>query len=415
MTATPLPSDRKRLFLHVGLHKTGTTFLQATFRANRDQLARQGVHFPGGGEDQPVQRLAIQDLLGVRPYGARDRRPVGHWQALVDVVGASEFPTVLVSEETLGPASVRQARRAVSGFPTREVHVVVTSRDLGRVMTSFWQETLKNDTTWTWSEFVASVRDPATTRTTAALGFWRRQNLPEILDTWRSVLPAERLHLVVVPPSGSPPTQLLERFAAVVGLDPTRLTEPAPHSNESLSVAGAEVVRRLSEQLGGRLNQRQYDAVIKRVVTRRLADLDTSPKLAVPLADHPWAAAEARRMVEAVRAMGVDVTGDLEELIPSPHGVQRRPDDATAEELLDAALIALSGLAERYARLWWAKHEDDEPTLAATPSRRTRATSTVRGLVFRGRRTAAQLAGQNRLTAPALSYVRHVGRGRPNR
>ncbi|MGI8675723.1 MAG: hypothetical protein ACR2JT_02185 [Nocardioidaceae bacterium] len=417
MSAEPLIGGRKRLFLHVGLHKTGTTFLQATFRANRHQLADQGVHFPGGTEEQPVQRLAIQDLLGVRPVGARDRRTAGHWQALVDLIEASTATTVLVSEETLGPAAPRHARRAVGSFPGREVHVLVTARDLGRVLPSFWQETLKNDNTWTWSEFVASVRDPASTRTTAGLGYWRRQDLPVLLGTWAAVVPPERLHLVVVPPSGSPPTLLLDRFATVIGFDPARLTEPAPRINESLTVAGAEVVRRLSAELGGQLNQRQYDAVVKRVVTRRLADRDTSPKLVLPESDYEWAAAEARRVVEAVRSMRLDVVGDLEELIPVAPGAERRPDDASPQELVDAAILALSGLAERYAQLWWARHEDDEPTLT-TPSRRVLAASTMRGLVFRGRRKAARLAEHSRLTAPAVSAyvrVRHTYRRRAHR
>ena len=115
--------------------------------------------------------------------------------------------------------------------------------------------------------------------------------------------------------------------------------------------------------------------------------------------------------------MRLDVVGDLEELIPVAPGAERRPDDASPQELVDAAILALSGLAERYAQLWWARHEDDEPTLT-TPSRRVLAASTMRGLVFRGRRKAARLAEHSRLTAPAVSAyvrVRHTYRRRAHR
>ncbi len=64
----------KHLFLHVGMHKTGTTSIQATFFANRVLLAEQGIHYfdaawnhsalieTGFGEatlDAPLRRRAL--------------------------------------------------------------------------------------------------------------------------------------------------------------------------------------------------------------------------------------------------------------------------------------------------------------------------------------------------------------------
>ena len=37
----------KKVYLHIGLHKTGTTYLQNVFRANRKQLDGEDVYFPG--------------------------------------------------------------------------------------------------------------------------------------------------------------------------------------------------------------------------------------------------------------------------------------------------------------------------------------------------------------------------------
>ncbi|MGI9601134.1 MAG: hypothetical protein ACR2QE_04570, partial [Acidimicrobiales bacterium] len=42
----------KRVTLHIGLHKTGTTMLQALCARNRDALSDQGLLYPStGGQD----------------------------------------------------------------------------------------------------------------------------------------------------------------------------------------------------------------------------------------------------------------------------------------------------------------------------------------------------------------------------
>src|SRR5680860_212693 len=148
----------RRLYVHVGLMKTGTTFLQSVWRTNHAALAAQGVYFPAG-PDAPVQRHAVWDLMGRRPRGARDDRISGQWKALTDAVAANRAPTVLLSEEYLATVTISQARRVVSNFPGHDVHVIVTARDLGRVLASAWQEDVKNDRTKTWTQFVAAVRD----------------------------------------------------------------------------------------------------------------------------------------------------------------------------------------------------------------------------------------------------------------
>ena len=48
----------KKVYLHIGLHKTGTTYLQNVFRANRKQLDGEDVYFPGA-KGEPVQALAV--------------------------------------------------------------------------------------------------------------------------------------------------------------------------------------------------------------------------------------------------------------------------------------------------------------------------------------------------------------------
>jgi len=51
-----------RVYVHIGLPKTGTSYLQRTLWRNRAELARVGVYLPG--ERRLAQRYAVWDLLG---------------------------------------------------------------------------------------------------------------------------------------------------------------------------------------------------------------------------------------------------------------------------------------------------------------------------------------------------------------
>jgi hypothetical protein len=389
------------VYLHIGLHKTGTTYLQNVLRANRERLRAQRVEFPGG-RDEPVQAFAVWDLQGRRPRGADDARIAGSWDALVAAVNTSGYPTALISEERLSLSTLGQVRRAVRSFPDSQVHVVVTVRDLGRVAVSAWQEEVKNDQTWTWRQFADAIKDPDQVAVSPARGFWLRQDVPTICQTWEAAVPAERVHVVTVPQSGSSPAVLLDRFASVVGFAAAALTEQPAWNNETVGVAAIEVLRRVNERLGGRLNQRQYDRVVKLTLVQMLAKRTEPVRFTLPAEELPWVQARADEMIQALRSRGYPVVGDLEELRPSPRAGGRRPDDATDEELLEAALDGLALLAERYATSWWQRRKAD---ITDSTGRPANVASRARGAVFRGQRRAAELADKSPAAARALRAV----------
>jgi hypothetical protein len=389
-----------RVFLHIGLHKTGTTYLQNLLRANRDNLRAQEVDFPAG-PDQPVQAFAVWDLQGRRPRGVKDRRIAGQWDALVARVKASDLATVLISEERLSMATLKECRTAVEAFAGSEVRVIVTARDLARITTSAWQEMVKNDAVFTWQEFLNAIKDPAQASSNPARGFWRRQDLVKICETWESVVPADHIHVVTVPPSGAPPGLLLERYASVVGFDEKQLTEVPHWSNETVGVAGVEVIRRVNERLGGRLNQAQYDKVVKLTLVHRLAAATEPVRFAVPESEGPWLSDHAEATIESLRARGYQVAGDLDDLRVRFREDSRRPDEVSDAELLEASLDALALLSETYAKAWWARRQ---PAVEEVPEKGGLG-SRIRRITYAGQRRAADLADRNRLAAKAMGVA----------
>jgi hypothetical protein len=373
----------KRVFVHIGLHKTGTTYLQNLFGANREQLSAQGVDFPGGQGDV-AQNRAARDILGVRPRRFNDPRVPGAWDSLVESVTRRGLPTVLISEEALGACTVKKIRRIVESFGDREVHMVVTVRDLGRVVVSEWQEDIKNDRTWTWQQFIEAVRSPDRPNIGVARGFWRRQDLLLRLDRWAEVVPVERLHVVTVPQSGAKASELVERFASVIGLDAGRLTEQPHWNNENVGTVATEVIRRVNERLGHRLSEPAYCRAIQATLVPMMARRVESARPVLPEEDVPWVSERADELIAEILRRGCPVTGDVQDLRVTARA-GRRPDDAGIEELLDESLEALAMLTEEYATSWWVRRKQAiNSKFAESQSPIDRA----RGAIYEGKRRA---------------------------
>lgn len=421
-----MADSTRRVFLHIGLHKTGTTYVQSVLRANRERLAGDGVLFPGG-PGQPKHTFAVYDLFGRRPRGSGDDRIAGQWDAMTRVIRESELPVAVLSEEATSLASLAQARKAVRSFEPAQVHVVVTVRDLGRVALSAWQEDVKTDELWTWREYADALADEAGRAKAPARGFWLRQDLPAILDVWTQVVPTDRVHVVTVPPAGAEPGELLRRVGSVVGFDAETLAEPETWDNVSVGATGTELLRRMNQRLHRQLNQRQYHDVVETDLAPILAAGGSgradggsdraaaggsdraagSDRLRLPDSDRPWIDREAERVIDGIRARGVPVVGDLAELRPRSDDSGRDPGEVTDDELLEAAIDALAGLTERFAKAKWRRRGRDAGAVGDAAPVTARVGSATRSAWFRGKRAAVNLADRNPVAERALgAYLR---------
>jgi hypothetical protein len=128
----------RRVVLHVGLPKTGTTFLQAVLAGHRDALRDVGVLYP-------FVRPAAMFLGAVEVRGSHDKFGLtavdvaGTWAALCERATSYDGVSV-ISHEILGGAEPQEIAVALAPLDDVEVDVVVTARDLGRQATAHWQE-----------------------------------------------------------------------------------------------------------------------------------------------------------------------------------------------------------------------------------------------------------------------------------
>ncbi len=401
-------SVSERVYVHIGLPKTGTTFLQSALWDGRGHLAAKGCLVPG--EERASSWRAASDLLGRRPKSADARNVSGTWHAVAREIREWRGDRAIFSEELLATANRRQVQRLASSVGG-EVHAVVTVRDLDRVLPSLWQQQIRQGRTYSWPEFVASVRDPEQGSVHAAAAFWLRFDLEKVLRIWAGELSPERIHVVVVPPAGSPATALLELFAAAVGIEPVLLQRSAPEaqSNPALGRAELETLRRLNVALGGQLNERQYARAVVKAVIPELEKGPPSARVTVPPEARPWLDELSARQVAHLRTGAYDVIGEPDDLLPVARGSTTQPDElAVNESSLVAPLVdALAAVCTTYANHWW-KSRRREGDVSRDAS--VRIASTIRAATYRAKSQVLAQAERNRaLRWVSLAYLRRRG------
>ena len=349
MTASA--ADGRRLYLHVGVPKSGTTFLQRALLRNQEGLREAGFLYPGSDHEE-MFRAAIEIRESHETWGRRPEDTAGSWTRLC--AQARSFDgTTIISHEILGAATPEQAATAVKDLDGLDVHVIVTARDLGRQLTASWQEAIKNGSTSTFAKFRDKLMsDIDAGRMTG--WFWRAQCVPDVLERWSSVVPVEKVHVIPCPPPDADPLELWRRFADVVGFDADGFdpTTPTSSSNESLGVVQIALLREVNRALAGRLVQPTYGRVVKRYLAQNLLPVHRSRRPTYPVDMYDVLRDLALKWNAEIESGGYQVHGDLAELLPVAPPPDVAPlDDVDPREELETAVAVISELLVEVASL----------------------------------------------------------------
>lgn len=342
----------RRVYLHIGAPKTGTTYLQDRLAVNARTLAANGVHFPTTSalvSPGLAQFRGALDLLG-QDWGGAPGHADGAWDALARRI-KRRSGTVVISHEILAPATPGQVAKAMRDLAGSEIHVVYTARDLGRQIPAAWQESIKQGRRWSYGRFVDRFEKGRT-------WFHRAFDVPRVLGTWGAGLPPERVHVVTVPHSrpehqhGDP---LWLRMCEVLGIDPAWAPLDSDRSNQSLGIAETQVVRQLNRRMDRQARRESsYDELIRDMLAQgELARGRKSAAVTLPPDHYPWVEEQAERWIEWIVGSGVDVVGDVEELRPvrpDPDEKWKDPDRVRAKRQLKTALDSLAAMTREAAR-----------------------------------------------------------------
>lgn len=334
MSGTP----GRPLFLHIGLQKTGTSYLQSIFWQNKEVLAEQGLDMVPGSK-RATFHLMLRARNRYRPAvdppsveGALDRLPEQLTQAPGD--------RALISEESLAPAPPEQITRLLEHCGDREVHLVITLRDLGRQLPSAWQQDIQSGAHVSYPDYFERMRETADD---PLHRLWSSKNVSAILERWGAHIPADRIHVVTVPPPGSDPEVLLHRFCEVVGVDHTVLNKEVARSNRGIGRIQVEVLRRVNFRLAPENRRREiFGEVGKRYFAVQVLGSQAGDKILVPADEADWVRELSARYSAAIRDGGYHVVGDLADLDPAPEAFSEASYEVSESDVLAASSEALA-------------------------------------------------------------------------
>lgn len=386
----------RRVILHVGTHKTGTTYLQTLMWNNRDALRRQGVLFPGTERgDHMHASLKIRNYPNLH---LRSERAPSAWDRILQEIRAFRG-TAVISHEDFGPASAEQAQSVLRALEPAEIHVVVTARSCLWTLPGLWQEHVKFHSAAPLRDFGSGADDNPLNH-----WGWRDLDTAEVLARWGGTLPPERVHVITVPGKGAPRGLLWERYAAVLGVDPESCDASATISNDSLGVVEVELLRKVNTYLGSEYSK---PVVAGRWLRSYLAAEVLAPRGGDRYGPDPEQEAFLRKksaqIVKAIREAGYDVIGDLDELRPPDGPIEwRHPDEVAPTELAEAGAATIARVLDDLRRVTGERNQ-----LRAERAAEDKATRLLRGVRNRLRRAARRIPG----LAQAVRRVRQARAG----
>jgi hypothetical protein len=342
----------RRVVLHVGPRKTATTYLQRILQALVvDQQIEPSI-YPITTRDR-TDHNQVPGLIDL----AREAGAIGlqddAWReqdgsdarALVDAVASSDGDVIL-SAEAMSVLPLAGAQAVIAAFQPAPIDVVITARDLGRVLPSSWQQHMRNGNYEAYADYLALRSEERHSRiyeTELRRGFWRAYRYADLATRWRDA-GAGTVSIVTVPPAGSPPDTVWRRFvdaAQVASLRP--IAPDVPDDRANVSLTGAETFAVYGFNLAARAagqGRRDVRAAHRALIRRGwLERPDRGARLGLPSDLQPLVAQWARDDSDALAQSGIPIIGDLGDLAVAPDGRDGVP---SPDEVARAAGAALA-------------------------------------------------------------------------
>ena len=341
------------VFLHIGLPKTGTTYLQSVLWDSKATLAADGYLLPGRGHREHL--WAALELEQHPNLARRHPRAPGTLARLVKTVNKHRGPAIL-SHEFMCGAGRDQAGGLVADLGGSEVHVVVTARDTLGMLISGWAEYVKNGGTRPLTDMRGDAYEGQT-----EFG-WRTWDLGGVLRRWGKHVPPERVHVLTMPEAGAPGDEHWRQFASVLGLDPARYDAPVEPRNPALGVAQIELLRRVNPLLTDFRSALDRGTWIRGYLAEQLLVRQGGERLGAGEAQVAECRRRADLAIRLIQRRGFHVVGDVGRLqVPQQSPGEPLPEAVTDEELVEQATTLVAGLLADVRRVGRDEVPDPNP------------------------------------------------------
>jgi hypothetical protein len=307
----------KKVVIHAGFHKTGTTALQHSLHASSELLKAERYRYPivGHGTSQSGSVLALAD----RGWGWQARGskvlPKRVWTKLVKEVRKGDDNIIISSEflSELDDSHVRQIRDAFAGL---NCQVVFTLRAFDKMFPSTYQQGLKSGSSYSYEAWLE--------RTTTdyfgeqKTGFWKRNRHAHVISRWMQIFGAENVTIITADEKN--PSLLFQRFSEFLKLSGESLKPVADSGlNRSLLLDEIYLLRAINKNVPKSRNWNAYMTFIRRGTFEQITATPAGKVAAAAKLRTPKAYAKKIEQIAALeiaelQALNLRVLGDIRDL-----------------------------------------------------------------------------------------------------
>lgn len=235
---------KSNIYIHIGVHKTGTTSIQATFYENRRKLKRHDINYFGIGEnhsgtlyplfcDAP-HNYHVNRRAGIDTETKAARKNAATARALRRALEANRCSRFVISGEDLSelsPAGIARLKQTLAPHAAR-MRVIVYVREPYDYITSAFQQRLRRGSTY--DELVANPPKPR-----------YRMRLSRFIEAFGR----EQVDIRLFEPARFVDGDLIADFLAAIEAPPAVTKElTVRRRNEALSLEAARLIKEVNKR-----------------------------------------------------------------------------------------------------------------------------------------------------------------------
>ena len=366
----------KKVFIHVGFHKTGTTAIQESLHSHRDELNKLGlIYATKYRKANHRQAWALSERYWGWKNRGGNKTPISEWNTQVKSLKSNKSNSIL-SSEFFSELNEAKLNRMASDLRDFQVEVIFTIRPLSKMLASSYQQYLKYGIKASYDEWLQDIfQNSKKSKLTPT--FWKRHRHEVVIARWAKVFGNQNIHLVVV--DESEPEFLFDSFNQILQLPAGTLSEVINSgTNRSLNYSEISLLLAINRAFPKDRNWADYEAFIREGSIRRLTNQADLAGLGEKLLTPQWAVDESQKItlnsINEINALGIRIYGDVNQMAKAsiPVGTNKEVSEIPIEtvvnallafekakiirrysskEILQEAIIRLKRIAKRYLRI----------------------------------------------------------------
>ncbi|MCX6403438.1 MAG: hypothetical protein NT032_05940 [Actinobacteria bacterium] len=332
----------KKIIIHPGFPKSGTTALQASLMQSSEDLEKQNLLYqpPLNNAHHRAAWALTKYTFGWDGEGG-ENTPLAAWKKLCQSSKNSKIP-VLISSEYFIRVGQDKIPKMKAELGASEYKIIFTLRPFAKVLPSRYQQSLQKGKTWTYDKWLHSLLDNSKPKISLV-------DYAGIIETWVKAFGANNVTIIIADESN--PDVLYRRFESAIGITNETL-KPAKikRINRSLTASEVEILRQVNLRKPKKWKWAQYRYFIRGNFVKFLSDnpskFKEDPKLQLPAWAVEFLAPYSKDQVERINNVGAEILGDAASLIAhSSESESGAPISVVPVEMAADLVIHLSSIS----------------------------------------------------------------------